>query len=248
MAVDQNREHARAGSTYESRLVGRGGQDGAAAAGANRCAARALALAASTSRLRGGEVVTSASSSRPVAPATSSTARRNAASLARDGLLAPATLRTYCSAAARTSSGVAGGAKLCRGRMLGSVQSCAEDECSTHDRASVGNNVRQPRAPDRHTRRPARWPRVRQPARQPARQPMRHAGRGFRDGRDWSGGPRRAVRCRSLRGLRCAPICANPSLTCAVERRCVPAGANPARQLSLQPEAVGAVQGGNELH
>ena len=36
--------------------------------------------------------------------------------------------------------------------------------------------------------------------------------------------------------------------TCAVERRCVPAGANPARQLSLQPEAVGAVQGGNELH
>ena len=40
---------------------------------------------------------------------------------------------------------------------------------------------------------------------------------------------------------------ANPSLTCAVERRCVPAGANPARQLSLQPEAVGAVRGGNEL-
>ena len=36
-------------------------------------------------------------------------------------------------------------------------------------------------------------------------------------------------------------------LTCAVERRCIPAGANPARQLSLQPEAVGAVQGGNEL-
>ena len=34
---------------------------------------------------------------------------------------------------------------------------------------------------------------------------------------------------------------------CAVERRCVPAGANPARQLSLQPEAVGAVRGGNEL-
>ena len=40
----------------------------------------------------------------------------------------------------------------------------------------------------------------------------------------------------------------SPSLPCAVERRCVPAGANPARQLSLQPEAVGAVQGGNELH
>ena len=41
---------------------------------------------------------------------------------------------------------------------------------------------------------------------------------------------------------------ATPSLPCAVERRCVPAGANPARQLSLQPEAVGAVQGGNEMH
>ena len=38
-----------------------------------------------------------------------------------------------------------------------------------------------------------------------------------------------------------------PGFPCAVERRCVPAGANPARQLSLQPEAVGAVQGGNEL-
>ena len=37
------------------------------------------------------------------------------------------------------------------------------------------------------------------------------------------------------------------TLPCAVERRCVPAGANPARYLSLQPEAVGVVQGGNEL-
>ena len=36
-------------------------------------------------------------------------------------------------------------------------------------------------------------------------------------------------------------------LSAPVERRCVPAGANPARQLSFQPEAVGAVQGGNEL-
>ena len=36
-------------------------------------------------------------------------------------------------------------------------------------------------------------------------------------------------------------------LTCAVVRRCISAGENPARQLSLQPEAVGAVQGGNEL-
>ena len=36
-------------------------------------------------------------------------------------------------------------------------------------------------------------------------------------------------------------------LTCAVVRRCISAGEKPARQLSLQPEAVGAVQGGNEL-
>jgi len=28
---------------------------------------------------------------------------------------------------------------------------------------------------------------------------------------------------------------------CAVKRRCLPAGANPARQLSLQPEAIGAI-------
>ena len=35
-------------------------------------------------------------------------------------------------------------------------------------------------------------------------------------------------------------------LTCAVERRCVLAGANPARQLLLRPEAIGAVRGGNE--
>jgi hypothetical protein len=34
---------------------------------------------------------------------------------------------------------------------------------------------------------------------------------------------------------------------CAVEGALFPAGANPARQLSLQPEASEAVQGGNEL-
>ena len=28
---------------------------------------------------------------------------------------------------------------------------------------------------------------------------------------------------------------------CAVERRCLPAGANPARQLSLQPVVIGAI-------
>jgi len=43
---------------------------------------------------------------------TASTARANAASLACDGFDDPLTFRTYCSAAARTSSGVAGGSKL----------------------------------------------------------------------------------------------------------------------------------------
>ena len=34
---------------------------------------------------------------------------------------------------------------------------------------------------------------------------------------------------------------------CAVKGVLFPVGANPTRQLSLQPEAPGAVQGGNEL-
>jgi anti-sigma regulatory factor (Ser/Thr protein kinase) len=47
-----------------------------------------------------------------VIAATSSTARSKAASLAFEGFVEPLILRTYCSAEARTSSGVAGGAKL----------------------------------------------------------------------------------------------------------------------------------------
>ena len=35
-------------------------------------------------------------------------------------------------------------------------------------------------------------------------------------------------------------------IQCAVKRRTSPAGASPARQLSLQPVAIGAVGGGNE--
>ena len=38
-----------------------------------------------------------------------------------------------------------------------------------------------------------------------------------------------------------------PTLPCAVRRRRPSAGANPARQLSLQPVAVGAGEGGNDL-
>ncbi|MEI6261311.1 MAG: hypothetical protein WCR46_15590 [Deltaproteobacteria bacterium] len=33
----------------------------------------------------------------------------------------------------------------------------------------------------------------------------------------------------------------NKLISCAVQRRCFPAGANPARQLSLRPVATGAV-------
>ena len=50
--------------------------------------------------------------------AISATARSKAAWLAWDGLVVPLTLRTYCSAAAATSSSVAGGSKLLSGRML----------------------------------------------------------------------------------------------------------------------------------
>ena len=68
--------------------------------------------------MRGGALVTSASSSRDVAAATSSTARANAASLAFEGARDPLTLRTYCSDAARISSGVVGGSKLDSVRMF----------------------------------------------------------------------------------------------------------------------------------
>src|SRR3954451_2304507 len=50
--------------------------------------------------------------------AISSTARSKTAWFAADGLVLPLTLRTYCNAAACTSSWVAGGSKLCRVRML----------------------------------------------------------------------------------------------------------------------------------
>ena len=48
----------------------------------------------------------------------------------------------------------------------------------------------------------------------------------------------------SLHGVGAGP---SPHFSCAVERRFLLVGANPTRQLSLQPVAVGAVQGGNEL-
>jgi hypothetical protein len=53
-----------------------------------------------------------------VTPATACTARSKASAFAREGRVNPLTLRTYCRAAARTSSSVAGGSKLKRVRML----------------------------------------------------------------------------------------------------------------------------------
>ena len=84
----------------------------AQAARPKRFSALALAREASTSRSRGGAFVTSSSSRRLVIAATSSTARSKAGSLALDGFCEPLTLRTYWSAAPRTSSSVAGGSKL----------------------------------------------------------------------------------------------------------------------------------------
>ena len=74
-----------------------------------RSAARALALAASTSRSRAGAFVTRLSSRCCVSCATCCTASSKAASLAKDGFVKPVTLRTYCRAEASISSAVAGG-------------------------------------------------------------------------------------------------------------------------------------------
>jgi len=79
-----------------------------------RFADRVFALNASVSRSRGGSLETSASRRWCAAWATSSTARLNASSFARDGLVNPESFRTNCSDDARISSFVAGGEKLCR--------------------------------------------------------------------------------------------------------------------------------------
>src|SRR5262249_21078764 len=84
----------------------------------NLAAVLARARAASTSRLRGSEFVTSDPISARAAAVTSSTAWLNTTSFAFDGLAKPLSLRTNCSDAARTSSSVAGGSKLNRVLML----------------------------------------------------------------------------------------------------------------------------------
>src|SRR5271167_1289240 len=79
---------------------------------ANLSAARAFAFAASSSRFFGGAFVSSALRRLIDTAAISSTAARNEASFAFDGLLKPVILRTNCNAAARVSSSVTGGSKL----------------------------------------------------------------------------------------------------------------------------------------
>jgi hypothetical protein len=78
----------------------------------NLIAARARAFAASISRFLGAELVSSEARSLAEVAATSSTAARNAASFACDGLLKPLIFLTNCSEAERISSSVTGGAKL----------------------------------------------------------------------------------------------------------------------------------------
>jgi hypothetical protein len=84
----------------------------------NLCSARARALAASSARLFGAVLVSSETRSLLDAAAISSTAARNTASLAFDGLLKPLTFLTNCNEAARISSSVTGGWKLKRVLML----------------------------------------------------------------------------------------------------------------------------------
>src|SRR4051794_26135648 len=79
---------------------------------------RSRALTASTSRLRAGAEVCKEVKSRRAVSETSSTARLKASAFACDGALKPESLRTNCSAEARTSSSLAGGSKLNKVRIL----------------------------------------------------------------------------------------------------------------------------------
>ena len=80
----------------------------------NLWAARALALAASSSRFFGGELVSRVRRRRQEIAAISSIAAWNGTSLAFDGLLKPLIFLTNCKEAARTSWSVTGGSKLKR--------------------------------------------------------------------------------------------------------------------------------------
>src|SRR5580700_5107874 len=79
---------------------------------AKRSAARALALAASSSRFLGGALVSRERRRRVEIAAISSMADWKASSFALEGLLKPVIFLTNWSEAARTSSSVTGGSKL----------------------------------------------------------------------------------------------------------------------------------------
>ena len=78
----------------------------------NRAAARAFALAASSSRFFGGAVVSRDRSRRVEAAATSSMACKNAASFDFEGFVNPLIFLTNCSDAAWISSSETDGSKL----------------------------------------------------------------------------------------------------------------------------------------
>ena len=88
-----------------------------------RTAARAFALAASSSRFLGGAFVSSECNKRCATSATPSTAAKNAASFVFDGFENPLIFLTNWSEAARTSSSVTGGSKLKRGRIFRHIRS-----------------------------------------------------------------------------------------------------------------------------
>src|SRR5262249_40361082 len=79
---------------------------------------RSMCLRISMSRSFGGAVVTHPRTRRSADAATSSIVRLKRSSFALDGLFAPLTFRTNCSAEARISAMVAGGSKFASVRMF----------------------------------------------------------------------------------------------------------------------------------
>ncbi len=101
-----------------------------------RAAPLARPFEASSSRSRGGAVVTNELRSSCAASATRSTARLNARSLTLEGRVKPLNFRTNWRADARISSPVAGGLKLCRVLMLRHIEN--PPLLSLFDRADHG--------------------------------------------------------------------------------------------------------------
>src|SRR5277367_4148215 len=84
--------------------------------------------------------------SRLALAAISSTTDAKAASLAREGCANPLILRTNCSAAAWTSSSVAGGSKLNNGRMLRHMANSLGDAPATLSLIRTAGSGKIPRA------------------------------------------------------------------------------------------------------